>query len=172
MRRLLVIAPLLAVLTATAVVSSRQPTSPSSAAVDPQWNMPSGIRDIVSGSCTDCHSTSTRWPWYAKIPPASWAVQHDVERARHAFNLSQRPSQGSNSAARSIATLAAACNDMQTGRMPLHRYLWMHPAARPKPAQIAAFCDWARSETLTLVEKKKAAAKHEASELRSAPKAE
>jgi hypothetical protein len=160
MKRLLVIPLLVIVLTATSVVSSRQPGSPPCPAVDPQWNMPSGIRNIVSGSCTDCHSSNTRWPWYAKIPPASWAVRHDVERARHAFNLSQPPPQGTNSAARSIATVAAACNDIQSGRMPLPRYLWLHPGAKPTTAQIVAFCDWTRTETTDLLEKKKLAAKH------------
>ena len=46
-------------------------------------------RQIVAASCNDCHSNLTRWPWYTKVAPASWLVQHDVDEGRSKMNLSE-----------------------------------------------------------------------------------
>jgi hypothetical protein len=54
---------------------------------EPRWDSPQ-TRALVKQACFDCHSNETRWPWYAKVAPASWMVQHDVTEARAAMNFS------------------------------------------------------------------------------------
>ncbi|MGI8989480.1 MAG: heme-binding domain-containing protein, partial [Bryobacteraceae bacterium] len=52
------------------------------ASIDPTLDPPPAIAALISRSCGDCHSSATRWPWYARIPPGSWMLQSEVTRAR------------------------------------------------------------------------------------------
>lgn len=110
-------------------------------------NMPPEIARMVRRSCADCHSEGTRWPWYAQLPPASWMIERDVQRARKAMNLSQWSRQSTRT---SMGALAAACADVELGRMPDPKYLLMHPGARMKAGEVRQFCAWARSESVEL----------------------
>jgi hypothetical protein len=38
--------------------------------------------ELFERACQDCHSANTRWPWYRRIPPASWLIRKDVNDAR------------------------------------------------------------------------------------------
>ena len=46
--------------------------------------------------------------------------------------------------------LVAACAGIQTGRMPLAQYLWMHPSARLTAEEKKLFCDWTAAEIARL----------------------
>ena len=46
--------------------------------------------------------------------------------------------------------LTAACESIETGRMPPASYQRMHPEARLSAQQVAAFCGWTQAETLWL----------------------
>src|SRR5690349_15082903 len=50
---------------------------------------PAAVRSIVERACQDCHSANTAWPWYAKVPPISWQIHKDVDRARDFMDLSK-----------------------------------------------------------------------------------
>jgi hypothetical protein len=114
---------------------------------DPRLKMPPEIANLVRRSCADCHSEATRWPWYARFPPASILLERDVFDARQAMNLSRWSALTSRTA---VGTLAAACSDVELRRMPLERYLWLHPAARMNAADVRQFCAWTRSESADL----------------------
>ena len=79
--------------------------------------IPAHVAQIFTRSCADCHSNQTRWPWYTKVPPASWIVSKDVNRGRKAMNLSEWSVQKNPALAATM--LVAAYVDMQSGRMPL-----------------------------------------------------
>ena len=55
---------------------------------EPVWDSPE-TEALVKGACYDCHSNETRWPWYAKIAPASWVVWYDVTQARKHLNFTE-----------------------------------------------------------------------------------
>lgn len=109
----------------------------------PGLNMPPAIESIVRRSCADCHSEATHWPWYAKLPPASFLVHRDVEQAREAMNFS-RWAELSPGVAKGM--LAAACAEAELGRMPMGKYLLLHPGARMSASDVQALCAWTRAE--------------------------
>jgi hypothetical protein len=49
------------------------------------------------------------------------------------------------------ATLAAACADVRSGRMPLAGYRLMHPQSRLTEADKQVFCDWANRASRELL---------------------
>jgi hypothetical protein len=55
---------------------------------EPAWDSPR-TRELAKRACFDCHSNETRWPWYAKVAPFSWVMQHHVETGRSVLNFSE-----------------------------------------------------------------------------------
>lgn len=55
---------------------------------EPNWDSPR-TRELAAGSCFDCHSNLTAWPWYTNVAPMSWLVQRDVDEGRSVLNFSQ-----------------------------------------------------------------------------------
>jgi hypothetical protein len=111
-----------------------------------QTRMTPAVQSMLNQACKDCHSNETRWPLFASIAPASWLISHDVERGRGAMNLSEwtaKPRIG-------MGILAAACQSVQTGRMPPVSYRWMHPEARLSSEQVTEFCGWTDRESRAL----------------------
>lgn len=93
---------------------------------EPEWDSPR-TRELAARACFDCHSNETEWPWYQRIAPVSWLVEHDVAEAREHLNFSQwdRPQDHADDAA----------EEVEDGDMPLWRYLVVHPEARLSAAE-------------------------------------
>lgn len=79
-------------------------------------------RDLARRSCYDCHSNETEWPWYASVAPASWLVAGDVAEGRTHLNFStwDHPNEGPDKIIEMI----------ESGEMPLRKYVLAHPGAR------------------------------------------
>ena len=118
----------------------------ASRSAEARLDIPPSVAATLDRACQDCHSNRTRWPWFARIAPASWVISRDVERGRRAMNLSQWAAKPRIA----MGTLSAACQNIQTGRMPPASYRWMHPEARLGSGQIAEFCDWTEREAAAL----------------------
>lgn len=113
--------------------------------------MPEPVKTVFDKSCRDCHTNGTVWPWYGRVAPMSWMLAHDVNRARAAVNFSEWTTQSGRTPAKAIATLAAACANMQSGRMPLKGYQLMHPESRLSANEIGIFCEWTKEQTKALI---------------------
>jgi mono/diheme cytochrome c family protein len=94
--------------------------------VEPKWNRPQ-TRALAKRACFDCHSNETVWPWYSHVAPASWLVQSDVVNGRHEMNFSEwdKPQDEADHAAKMVTR----------GKMPLSKYLLLHPEARLTKAE-------------------------------------
>jgi mono/diheme cytochrome c family protein len=110
---------------------------------EPKWDSPQ-TRALAKRACFDCHSNEIKWPWYSRIAPVSWLLANDVLKGRAAFNFSDWHAGDMNS-----TVMAAQIN---SGRMPLPQYLWMHPPARFTDAEkkllIAGLTSTLASETV------------------------
>src|SRR6185369_10511429 len=51
--------------------------------------VPANVMAKIAGSCADCHSETTRYPWYSYVAPVSLLIKSDVERGRAHLNLSR-----------------------------------------------------------------------------------
>lgn len=74
-------------------------------------------------------------------------LQSEVTRARRALDFSKWQAGSGRSRGIAIATLTAACADVESGRMPRPQYLFLHPEARIEAQDAARFCSWTQSET-------------------------
>ena len=131
------------------------PPSAPATAITSRLQMPAGTQALLKRSCYDCHSNETRWPAYSHLWPASSLMYADVSGARKVMNFSEWPAKDDPRGARRAAgLLMASCAAMQSGLMPRHQYLMLHPDAKVTSSEAQQFCAWS---TVTVAELRKTA---------------
>ena len=110
-----------------------------------RMQVPPNVKSTLDRSCRDCHSHETRWPWYSNIAPVSWLLVDDVNAAREEMNLSEWSQYPPDEAAE---ILEDACRQTRQHKMPLPKYVFLHPEAKLSDQEIADFCAW--TETLAV----------------------
>jgi hypothetical protein len=113
--------------------------------------IPADVELILRRACFDCHSHTSRWPWYSQVAPVSWWLADHVRHARGAMNLSQWPDPASAAGRMAAAyTLQEMCEEVEKGAMPLPSYRLLHPGARLTKDEVKALCRWTRAEAARL----------------------
>lgn len=136
---------------ATALVATTPMLVPPKPISSPgQVAIPDTVRSVLESSCTDCHSSHTRWPWYAHLPPVSWVITRDVEQGRRAMNLEELSATDNRHTQRTIGALTAICAAVETRNMPPRGYSFMHPDAQLTTRDVSALCSWTVTETKRL----------------------
>jgi cytochrome c len=118
-------------------------SDPPGAAILGASSAPEKVRGIFEAKCADCHSNSPRRPVYSRFAPASWLIERDIQEARTAMNLSNWPEYGPENQAGLLARIAS---EVRNNRMPLERYLLLHPTARLTDADRQTIVTWAHDE--------------------------
>ena len=101
------------------------------------------VASILDRSCQDCHSNTTRWPWYSNVAPVSWFVIDHVNHGRSHMNLSEW---GSLDNSKAVKKLEEICEEVEDGAMPLPSYTRIHWSAKLSPEDIKVLCDWSGAE--------------------------
>jgi hypothetical protein len=99
------------------------PVNRSSPPVQGEIGAPADVMAVVEESCYDCHSYETTWPWYAYVAPVSWLVAHDVEEGREHLNFSVWTSYDADERADKLEEI---WEEVEEGKMPLGKYVWLH----------------------------------------------
>lgn len=102
--------------------------------------VPADINQILSRSCSDCHSNQTTYPWYANVQPAGWFLADHIDAGRRELNFSKF---NTYDPAKKSRKLNEICDEVNAASMPLPSYLWIHRKAVISASDAAALCDWA-----------------------------
>lgn len=108
--------------------------------IEATTNVPPDVHAILDRSCVDCHSNKTVWPWYTQIAPVSWLLVDDVNKGRKELNFSEW---GTYKPRRKSHKLEEVCEQMKDKKMPLKKYVPLHPSAKLSDADRARLCEWA-----------------------------
>lgn len=100
---------------------------------------PQDVAHILKTSCYDCHSNTTRYPYYADIAPASWWIKHHIDEGREHLNFSEWKSYEKD---KRKHKLEECIEEIQDGEMPLKPYLWMHSNAKMVEADKNKLIEW------------------------------
>ena len=114
----------------------------------PRTAVPAPVMSTLRRACFDCHSNETRWPWYSKLPIASWLLEADVKAARGQLNFSRWAQYNPFDRA---SLLDKVCELATAGKMPLPRYLMLHDEARLSQTDVDQLCVWSQDEATRLV---------------------
>ena len=162
LRRLLGSVILLCAAAAVIGSTSRIPMNPAidrARTIEATHRLPESVSKMLKRACSNCHSNDTNWPWYARLPVASGLIRQDIGAARGTMNFSEWADRVARHPQLEVTLLQAACSDLKQERMPMKRYLMLHPDARVTPAEKNAFCAWVDDETRRVI-----AAKHSGQE--------
>lgn len=133
------------VLVLACALSIRIPSNPRIAAsrsLFSQVHVPPRVENTLRIACLNCHSNETDWPWYARAPLASLLLVHDVTKAREHMNLSDWQGLQEKGPEQLAAGFSGICENLLSGAMPKHAYMWVHPEAHVSKSQISDVCAW------------------------------
>ena len=117
-------------------------TGPGENEISRQYPVPAEIESILRKSCYDCHSNTTRYPWYAEIQPAGWILAGDIHDAKRALNFDEFASYRLQ---RQLLKFEAIADEVETGGMPLPSYTLLHRDAVLSAGQKTLLISWAQS---------------------------
>ena len=99
---------------------------------------PASVAASLRAACYDCHSSETRWPFYARLAPVSWLIARDVSEGREHLNFSDWPTEPDR-----MAKKLDRINEVLDYReMPPKQYTLFHPGARLTAVQRSEIMSW------------------------------
>jgi hypothetical protein len=105
--------------------------------------VPPDIKLILGGSCNDCHSNNTVYPWYSNVQPAAWFLEDHINQGRRELNFSEY---NTYSPKKKKHKLEEICEMVESAAMPLPSYLWIHRDSILSDTKKKALCDWSKQE--------------------------
>ncbi len=106
-------------------------------------NVPENVMTTLKGSCYNCHSNHTDYPWYAKINPVGWWLNHHVDEGKSELNFSDFSTYDVKKIDHKLEEVA---EEVEEGHMPLPAYTWLHQDAILSEAQIIEIKNWVATE--------------------------
>jgi cytochrome c len=105
--------------------------------------IPEPLRELVEHKCGNCHSEAVDWPFYSRVAPVSWLLEHDVLEAREHMNLSRWETYSNQEKSDLLSRLAAKT---RSGEMPPARYTAIHGDSKLLSKERDSLYEWARAE--------------------------
>jgi Haem-binding domain len=112
-------------------------------------DVPQNVSEMLSRSCSDCHSNNTNWIWYSNIAPISWKIVEHVNEGRQKLNFSIWFTYAADRKKRKFDEI---CSEVEIGEMPHSQYLWLHWDAKLSENDIESLCEWTKKEAAKISE--------------------
>lgn len=108
--------------------------------IDPSLEIkaPPEIMTILKRSCYDCHSNSTKLPWYSHVAPFSWSVSRHIDLGRKWLNFSTWESYTSEQKDLKMGEIYKSVYKA----MPLRSYVFIHPESELSESERKKLRDW------------------------------
>lgn len=100
--------------------------------------VPAEVKTILENQCYDCHSNSTRYPWYMEVSPISHWMAYHINEGKEHFNVSEWESYTDK---QKNHKLEEFIEEIEKKEMPLESYTWIHGKLSGQEADI--LINWA-----------------------------
>lgn len=121
--------------------------APSANHIANKYNTPDEVKVILGKACNDCHSNSTKYPWYANFQPVAWWLDHHVDEGKGEINFDEFLTYPAKKARHKMEEV----NEMvKEGEMPLNSYTWIHKDAVLTQAEKLVLAEWAVATMKTI----------------------
>lgn len=107
-----------------------------------QTNPPEEVKKLITTSCYDCHSNTTKYPWYSNVAPISWWLADHIEEGREELNFSEW---ADYSLKKKIHKMEECWEMIEEGEMPLESYLITHGDAVLTADEKELLIEWFKS---------------------------
>lgn len=101
--------------------------------------VPEDVKAILAKACNDCHSNTTRYPWYAEIQPAAWWLNSHINDGKRHLNFNEFDGYR---IARQYKRLEDCIEEVKEGGMPLSSYTLIHKDAILTEAEKQTLFNW------------------------------
>jgi hypothetical protein len=101
--------------------------------------VPENVKVILAKACNDCHSNTTRYPWYAEIQPVSWWLGNHIKDGKRHLNFNEF---SGYRIARQYKKLEECIEQVKEGDMPLPSYTIIHKNAILTEAEKQTLYNW------------------------------
>lgn len=105
---------------------------------------PKEIKDLIKGSCYDCHSYETEYPAYSNFAPISWSIGSHISNGREHLNFSTWGNY-QNEVQKDL--LLKCYKQIGARQMPLASYLLLHNKAKVQNNQLEEFYTWFKTQS-------------------------
>ncbi len=120
--------------------SPKNNTAPETEAdISRLYPTPQDVKSILRNTCYDCHSNSTRYPWYSYVQPLGWWLSSHIREGKEELNLSEFRDY---SARRRKSRLKAMAESIEDGSMPLPSYTFVHNSGKLNRHEKQVLLDW------------------------------
>ena len=99
------------------------------------------IQKIWQKACYDCHSNKTEYPWYGRVQPLSWWINHHIEEGKREINFDEF---ATYRIGRQYKKIQEINEQIKENEMPLESYTKIHKNAiltEEEKLIIANWCD-------------------------------
>ena len=100
------------------------------------------VGETLRSACYDCHSNETEYPWYEKVVPVSWWLNHHIEEGRSELNFSVWDTYPEKRKHHKLEELIEMVDESE---MPLNSYVWMHEKADLTGHEREELISWAKN---------------------------
>lgn len=107
-------------------------------AIDQVYIVPQNVKGILQKSCFDCHSNTTKYPWYVNIQPLAWWMNDHIKEGKRKLNFSTF---GTYTLKKQDHKLDEV-NEMIVSEMPLTSYTLIHREAKLTDAEKKEINQW------------------------------
>jgi len=104
--------------------------------------IPTDVKTILAKACNDCHSSNTRYPWYANFQPVHWWLDKHIREGKNHVNYDDYTNQ---SLRNQYHKMEETIDMIKKGEMPLNSYTWIHKDAKLTTDEKAKVTSWAQS---------------------------
>ena len=114
----------------------------NSKSITTAYEVPDDIQKMLQRACADCHSNKTNYPWYSKIQPVAWWLNHHIEEGKEELNFSEFKNYKPKRQKHKLEEIA---EQVEAHEMPMTAYTWTHPAAKLTEEQRTQLINWAKA---------------------------
>lgn len=105
-----------------------------------KYQVPQEVQQILNGSCYDCHSNTTRYPWYSNIQPVAWWLDDHIVEGKEELNFSTFMDYP---VWRQYKKFKEIGKEIKEGEMPMSSYTLVHRDAVMSADQKLLIQNWA-----------------------------
>ncbi|MES2620637.1 MAG: heme-binding domain-containing protein [Bacteroidota bacterium] len=117
-------------------------TAPSANHISNVFHTPEEVHAVLKTSCYDCHSNNTVYPWYNRIQPVAWWLNHHVNEGKEKLNFDEYAVYNLR---RQYHKMEETEEMIAENEMPLSSYTLIHRNAILSEQQKQVLTDWTKS---------------------------
>lgn len=113
--------------------------TPSTHHISKLYVVPANVEQILVKACYDCHSNTTKYPWYSNIQPVHWWLDDHIKDGKRHLNFDEFTTYR---VARQYKKLEECISEVKDGEMPLKNYSYIHKDAVLTEIEKEALFSW------------------------------